>query len=146
MNQSALTPERQKMLSVGCRDLMLHRARLQFATAFDRLAEILLDNASKTFEPKVVNSLMEARAVLQRERGSLSEGFSKALQDRIDGKQALDIPDSSTGTPTTSGLKLQSVEVLDEVVAARSLAKSIESAALNDLPPFHQRFSSTREL
>lgn len=121
---------------------MLHRARLQLATALDRLAEILLDNASKSFEPKVVSSLMEARAILQRERLSLSERFSKALSDRIDGKLPPEIKEPEG--KNSGELSLQSVEVLDEVVAARSLAKSIESASLNDLPPLHQRISSLR--
>lgn len=132
------------MLLAGCRDLMLHRARLQLATAIDRLAEVLLENASKSFEPRVVNGLMEARAVLQRERVTISEEFTTSLEERIDGKQALDIPDSKFGQTLTGGLKLQSMEVLDEVVAARSLAKSIESASLNDLPPLHQRMAGLR--
>jgi Protein of unknown function (DUF1631) len=144
MNPSAQTPERRKMLLAGCRDLMLHRARLQLATAIDRLAEVLLDNASKSFEPKVVNALMESRAVLQRERVTISEDFTKSLQERIDGKQALDIPDTPVAQTLTGGLQLQSMEVLDEVVAARSLAKSIESSSLNDLPPLHQRLASLR--
>lgn len=139
MNQQPLSAERRKVLLGGCRDLMLHRARLQLATAFDRLAEVLIENASKSFEPKVVSGLMEARAVLQRERASLSENFSAALQDRLDGK----VPPEISGPPTQSGeLKLQSVEVLDEVVSARSLAKSIESSALSDLPPLHQRVAA----
>ncbi|TAG79251.1 MAG: DUF1631 family protein [Burkholderiales bacterium] len=138
MNQQPLSAERRKVLLGGCRDLMLHRARLQLATAFDRLAEVLIENASKSFEPKVVSGLMEARSVLQRERASLSENFSASLQDRLSGK----VPPEISGPPTQSGeLKLQSVEVLDEVVSARSLAKSIESSALGDLPPFHQRIA-----
>jgi hypothetical protein len=142
MNQVAASKDRSKLLLGGCRDLMLHRARLQLATALDRLAEILLDNASKSFEPKVVSSLMEARAILQRERLSLSERFSKALSDRIDGKLPPEIKEPEG--KNSGELSLQSVEVLDEVVAARSLAKSIESASLNDLPPLHQRISSLR--
>lgn len=142
MNQVAASKDRTKLLLGGCRDLMLHRARLQLATALDRLAEVLLDNASKSFEPKVVSSLMEARAILQRERLNLSEKFSAALSDRIDGKVSPEIKE-----PEGKGsgeLSLQSMEVLDEVVAARSLAKSIESSSLNDLPPLHQRVASLR--
>jgi hypothetical protein len=142
MNQPDLTAQRRKLLLEGCRDLMLHRARLQLATAFDRLAEVLLDNASKSFEPKVVGSLMDARAILQKERLALSEAFSGSLQDRIDGKQSLDLPEPEGHKGGT--LELQSMEGLDEIVAARSLAKSIESAALNDLPPLHQRVSNLR--
>jgi Protein of unknown function (DUF1631) len=142
MNQAVLSAERRKLLQVGCRDLMLHRARLQLATALDRLAEVLLDNASKSFEPKVVSSLMDARAILQKERLALSESFSAALQERIEGKQPLDIPDPSEHKEGT--LELQSFEGLDEVVAARSLAKSIESASLSDLPPLHQRMANLR--
>ncbi len=139
MNSSQSTVDRRKLLFNGCRDLMLHRARLQLATALDRLAEVLIENASKSFEPRVVGGLMEARALLQRERAALTENFTKLLQDRIDGK----IPPEISGPSTQSGeLKLQSVEVLDEVVAARSLAKSIESASLSDLPPFHQRIAA----
>jgi Protein of unknown function (DUF1631) len=142
MNQTASSVDRRKLLLSGCRDLMLHRARLQLATALDRLAEVLLENASKSFEPKVVSTLMDARALLQRERLSISETFSSELLDRIDGKVA---PDIKAPTEDKAGeLQLQSVEVLDEVVAARSLAKSIESASLNDLPPLHQRISSLR--
>jgi hypothetical protein len=141
MSQAATT-DRSKLLLGGCRDLMLHRARLQLATALDRLAEVLLDNASKSFEPKVVGSLMDARAILQRERLNLSEKFSTLLGDRIDGKLPPEIrePETKNG----GALSLQSVEVLDEVVAARSLAKSIESSSLNDLPPLHQRIASLR--
>ncbi len=142
MNQNASSIDRHKLLLGGCRDLMLHRARLQLATALDRLAEVLLENASKSFEPKVVSTLMEARALLQKERLALSETFSSELSDRIDGKTAPDI--TAPAEEKAGELQLQSVEVLDEVVAARSLAKSIESASLNDLPPLHQRISSLR--
>jgi Protein of unknown function (DUF1631) len=142
MNQNVSSADRQKLLLGGCRDLMLHRARLQLATALDRLAEVLLENASKSFEPKVVSTLMEARALLQKERLLLSETFSSELLDRIDGKTPPDI--AAPAGEKAGELQLQSVEVLDEVVAARSLAKSIESASLNDLPPLHQRISSLR--
>jgi Protein of unknown function (DUF1631) len=142
MNQNASSIDRQKLLLGGCRDLMLHRARLQLATALDRLAEVLLENASKSFEPKVVNTLMDARALLQKERLALSETFSSELLDRIDGKVPPNI--RAPADEKVGELKLQSVEVLDEVVAARSLSKSIESSSLNDLPPLHQRISSLR--
>ncbi|MGL4231474.1 MAG: DUF1631 family protein [Casimicrobium sp.] len=137
MNENVASVERRKMLLGGCRDLMLHRSRLQLATALDRLAEVLLENASKTFEPKVANSMIDARGVLQKERAALTENFTKALQDRLDGKVSPDIAEPAEQKLDT--LELQTVESLDEVVAARSLAKSIESASLQDLPPLHQR-------
>ncbi len=143
MNQPVQTAERRKMLLAGCRDLMLHRARLQLATALDRLAEVLLENASKSFEPKVVGNLMDGRAVLQSDRLALSEAFSDFLQKRIDGKIPPDIT-APAKEAAAADLQLQSMEVLDEVVSARSLAKSIESASLQDLPPLHQRMAALR--
>ncbi len=119
---------------------MLHRASLQLAAALDRLAEILLDHASKSFETKVVNNLMDARAVLQRERLQISETFGQALLDRINGKREPGIPTPKDAP--SSELSLQSEEVLDEFVAARSLSRSIESACLADVPAFHQRVAS----
>lgn len=119
---------------------MLHRASLQLAAALDRLAEILLDHASKSFETKVVNTLMDARAVLQRERLSISENFGQALLDRMTGKREPGIPTPKEAS--NAELSLQSEEVLDEYVAARSLSRSIESACLADVPAFHQRVAS----
>jgi hypothetical protein len=133
------SPARPDLLA-GCRDLMLHRASLQLAAALDRLAEILLDHASKSFETKVVNNLMDARAVLQRERLQISESFGQALLDRINGKREPGIPGPKDAP--SSELSLQSEEVLDEFVAARSLSRSIESACLADVPAFHQRVAT----
>lgn len=122
---------------------MLHRTRLQLASAMDRLAEVLLDSASKSFEPKVVGTLMEARGLLQSERAAITESFSEALALRIDGKRVPGIPERKESA-AASELSLQSDEVLDEHVAARGLSRSIESACLADVPPFHQRVAFLR--
>jgi hypothetical protein len=142
MTTPILSAERKKTMLTGCRDLMLHRTRLQLATAMDRLAEVLLDSASKSFEPKVVSTLMESRGLLQAERAAITESFSEALAARIDGKRATGIPDRKV--EAVDQLSLQSDEVLDEFVAARSLSRSIESACLADVPPFHQRIAFLR--
>jgi hypothetical protein len=142
MTTPTLSAERKKSMLSGCRDLMLHRTRLQLAAALDRLAEVLLDSASKSFEPKVVGTLMEGRGILQAERASISEGFADALAARIDGKRATGIPERRVDA--VDQLSLQSDEVLDEFVAARSLSRSIESSCLADVPPFHQRIAFLR--
>ncbi len=142
MTTPNLNADRKNLMLSGCRDLMLHRTRLQLATAMDRLAEVLLDSASKSFEPKVVSTLMESRGLLQSERAAITESFSEALAARIDGKRATGIPDRKV--ESTDDLSLQSDEVLDEFVAARSLSRSIESACLADVPPFHQRIAFLR--
>ncbi len=120
------------------RDLMLHRATLQLAAALDRLAEMLLDLASHTFDQRQVANLLDARSVLLQERANLSDGFVRRLGERIDRRAAVE--------PAAEGfvdgaLELQSVELLDEQVAARTLARNIESAALGDLPTLHQRMA-----
>ena len=121
------------------RDLMLHRATLQLAAALDRLAEMLLDLASHTFDQRQVATLLDARAVLMQERANLSDGFVRRLGERIDRRSVGDVFLSSV---VDGSLELQSVDVLDEQVAARTLARNIESAALGDLPTLHQRIAT----
>lgn len=118
---------------------MLHRSNLQLAAALDRLTDLLIDNATKAFEPKVVSALLDARSTLLRVRADLSGTFAEELTQRLDGRKSCAMP---TGTESqTSELSLQSDDVLDEYVAARTLARSIESACLSQLPPFHQKIA-----
>ncbi len=118
---------------------MLHRSNLQLAAALDRLTDLLIDNATKAFEPKVVSALLDARSTLLRVRADLSGTFAEELTQRLDGRKSCAMP---TGTESqTAELSLQSDDVLDEYVAARTLARSIESACLSQLPPFHQKIA-----
>ncbi|MBL8311250.1 MAG: DUF1631 family protein [Burkholderiales bacterium] len=126
----------------GCRDLMLHRSNLQFAAAFDRLSDLLMDNAVKVYEPKAVSALLDARSSLTRLRGAISAAFADELAARLDGKVPCAIP-TAAASPAME-LSLQSDAVLDEYVAARALARAIESASLNELPPLHQRIASIK--
>ncbi len=115
---------------------MQHRCSLQLAAAFDRLSDMLMETASKSYELNVVNGLLDARSTLLRTRGSIAETFTDELTARLDGKKPCVIPGAEQ--PQASGLSLQTDEVLDEYVAARSLARSIESACLSELPSLHQ--------
>lgn len=126
----------------GCRDLMLHRSNLQFAAAFDRLSDVLMDNATKIYEPKAVSALLDARSALTRLRGNISATFADELAARLDGKVPCAIP-TATAAPSME-LSLQTDAVLDEYVAARALARTIESASLNELPSLHQRIASIK--
>lgn len=120
----------------ACRDLMQHRCSLQLAAAFDRLSDLLMDAAGKTYESKTVNGLLDARSALLRSRGAIADAFTEELTQRLDGKKPCIMPGASA--PQTGTLSLQSDEVLDEYVSARSLARSIESACLGELPGLHQ--------
>lgn len=123
----------------ACRDLMLHRSNLQMAAAFDRLSDILLDNASKLYDPRVVSGLLDARSMLLRERAAIAESFASELTLRLNNRKPCLIP---TGpTKEVSELSLQSDDVLDEYVSARAVARAIESACLGELPVFHQKIA-----
>ncbi|HPG61672.1 MAG TPA: DUF1631 family protein [Casimicrobium sp.] len=128
----------------ACRDLMQHRCSLQLAAAFDRLSDMLMENASKSYEPKVVNGLLDARSALLRTRGSMAETFTEELTARLDGKKPCVIPGAAL--PQTGSLSLQTDEVLDEYVSARSLARSIESACLGELPSLHQNIAYLKRI
>ncbi|MCS6995776.1 MAG: DUF1631 domain-containing protein [Casimicrobiaceae bacterium] len=117
------------------RDLMVHRSSLQLAAALDRLADALLEQATQNFEPRLVATLLDARALLQQHRAALSEEFLKRLTRRID--QGVNTELTQEATPTQ--LELQSIDVLDEQVAARTLARNIEGAIVGDLPLLHAR-------
>ena len=123
----------------ACRDLMLHRSNLQFAAAFDRLADILLDSAAKEYAPRAVGSLLDARSSLLRLRANIAEAFAEQLTLRLNGRKPCTVPTASAAAGDE--LSLQSNEVLDEFVAARALARSIESTALAELPALHQRIA-----
>lgn len=123
----------------GCRDLMLHRSNLQLAAAFDRLSDLLIDNATKAYEPKQVSALLDARSMLLRLRGAIAASFADELTQRADGRKSCAMP---TGVEkAVEELSLQSDDVLDEYVTARALARSIESACLGELPSFHQKIA-----
>ncbi len=137
--RSLNTPLNANQILASTRDLMLHRATLQLAAAIDRLAEMLLDLASHTFDQRQVATLLDARALLLQERAKLSDGFVRRLGERIDRRATTDW--LNPPVPAKGSLELQSVDLLDEQVAARALARNIESAALGDLPTLHQRMS-----
>lgn len=123
----------------ACRDLMLHRCNLQMAAAFDRLSDILLDNASKTYGTREVSVLLDARSGLLRLRAQIAEAFTSELTLRLNNRKSCLIP---TSPPKPSQeLSLQAAEVLDEYVAARAVSRSIESTCLNELPVFHQKIA-----
>ena len=86
---TATTPAASAMPTIAilnaCRDLMLHRSNLQLAAAFDRLADILLDNAAKEYAPRVVGSLLDARSGLLRLRAAIAETFAEELTLRLNG-------------------------------------------------------------
>lgn len=123
----------------ACRDLMLHRSNLQMAASFDRLSDILLDNAAKAYEPKVVGSLLDARSVLLRERAAIAETFASELTLRLNNRKPCLIP--TAPSKEAEELSLQTDDVLDEYVSARAVARSIESACLGELPVFHQKIA-----
>ena len=145
---SATTPAASAMPTIAIlnasRDLMLHRSNLQLAAAFDRLADILLDNAAKEYAPRVVGSLLDARSGLLRLRAAIAETFAEELTLRLNGRKPCGVP-----TAPAQGeheLSLQSADVLDEYVAARTLARSIESTALGELPVFHQKIAFLKRM
>jgi hypothetical protein len=128
----------------ACRDLMLHRSSLQFAAAFDRLADILLELAAKEYAPRTVGSLLDARSALLRLRGEIANAFTDQLTLRLNGRKPCLVP---TGPMNTgSELSLQSDDVLDEYMSARNVMRSIESSTLGDLPLLHQRMAFLKRM
>ena len=123
----------------ACRDLMLHRCNLQMAAAFDRLSDILLDNASKIYSPREVGVVLDARSSLLRLRAQIAETFTSELTLRLNNRKPCLIPTSPV--KVSQELSLQAEEVLDEYVSARAVARSIESTCLNELPIFHQKIA-----
>ena len=123
----------------ACRDLMLHRCNLQMAAAFDRLSDILLDNASKLYAPREVGNMLDARSGLLRLRAQIAESFTSELTLRLNNRKPCLIPTSPQ--KQSEELSLQADAVLDEYVAARAVARSIESTCLNELPIFHQKIA-----
>jgi Protein of unknown function (DUF1631) len=123
----------------ACRDLMLHRCNLQMAAAFDRLSDILLDNASKIYSPREVGVVLDARSSLLRLRAQIAETFTSELTLRLNNRKSCLIP--TAPNKASQELSLQAEEVLDEYVSARAVARSIESTCLNELPIFHQKIA-----
>ena len=109
------------------------------AASFDRLSDILLDNAAKAYEPRVVGSLLDARSVLLRERAAIAETFASELTLRLNNRKPCLIP--TAPAKEESELSLQTDDVLDEYMAARAVARAIESACLSELPVFHQKIA-----
>ena len=128
----------------ACRDLMLHRSNLQMAAAFDRLSDILLDNAAKEYAPRVVGSLLDARSGLLRLRAAIAESFAEQLTLRLNGRKSCLVP--TAPAQVNDELSLQSDDVLDEYVSARTLARSIESTALGQLPVLHQKIAFLKRM
>jgi hypothetical protein len=141
-NKSASIPT--SSILTGCRDLMLHRSSLQFAAAFDRLADILLDLAAKEYASRTVGSLLDARSALLRLRSDIAHAFTEQLALRLNGRKPCLVPTGPMNAD--SELSLQSDDVLDEYMSARSVMRSIESSTLGDLPVLHQRIAFLKRL
>ena len=144
MSSEAATPTLSAVtIFNACRDLMLHRCNLQMAAAFDRLSDILLDNAAKSYAPRIVGTILDARSSLLRLRAQIAETFTSELTLRMNNRKSCLIP--TAPAKASDELSLQAEEVLDEYVAARGVARSIESTCLNELPIFHQKIAYLKQ-
>lgn len=105
----------------------------------DRIAEAMRHEVVSAPDTESAESLRQMLVALQSSRVRLRDEFVRQLLLRIDRQVPCEL--RARTDQSAHALSLQSVEVVDEYVAARSLVQAIDSGALDELPLFHLRLT-----
>ena len=121
----------------ACRDMMSERATLVLEAALDRVADLLKADSVSAGDEDSAEAIRKSLVALRVSRTHLHAGFHRELLSRLDFATPCTLR-AKLGA-ASKGLSLQSDEVIDEYVAASSLAHLIDSECLDQMMPMHQR-------
>ncbi len=117
-----------------CRDLAIHRLLIAFSAMLDRVADTLMDRASKTDVRDEQQMFLDARAVLKQDRSALMTDFEKKLRRKVDDRIAgREEPKPDFSKVDTSKLTLVDTSAMDESVLTGNITRVVENLCHDEL-------------
>ena len=121
----------------ACVGVMSEHASLRIEAALDRVADLLKADSIAAVDEESAENIRRSLVALRAGRTEIRAGFARELLARLEFKVACGLRTKLTAGG--KGLSLQAGEVIDEYVAASSLAHLIDSECLDQMMPMHQR-------
>ena len=118
---------------------MSEHASLRIDAALDRVAELLKADSIAAVDEESAENIRRSLVALRAGRTEIRAGFARELLARLEFKVACGLRTKLAAGG--KGLSLQAGEVIDEYVAASSLAHLIDSECLDQMMPMHQRIT-----
>ena len=128
-------PARELARILGeCRDMAVHRLSASFGQILDRVAEMLMERASKSDVREEQQVFLDARGTLRGERPALMAEFERQLRklidDRIAGKTE---PKQDFRNVDASKLTLVETVSMDEEVLNGNITRVVENLCHDEL-------------
>ncbi|HEX7329150.1 MAG TPA: DUF1631 family protein [Casimicrobiaceae bacterium] len=117
-----------------CRDLAVHRLLLTFTSLQDRVSDMLLERAGKSFVRDEQQLFLEARQTLKVERPALMAAFEKLLRSGIEARIASE-PGSRADFSKLDADELSLVDLttLNQSVIVGNIVRSVENICHDEL-------------
>ena len=122
-----------------CLAVMSEHATLRIEAALDRVADLLKADSVAAGDGESAEGIRKSLVALRAARTDIRAGFARELLSRLEFKSACGLRTKLAAGG--KGLSLQAGEVIDEYVAASSLAHLIDSECLDQMMPMHQRIT-----
>jgi hypothetical protein len=127
-------PRENARILADCRDLAVHRLLLSFSSVLDKIADLLMDRASKSDIRDEQQLFLDARQALKVERANLMAEFEKKLRriidDRIAGKEE---PKADFSKIDSTKLTLVDTTSMDESVITGNIIRIVENMCHDEL-------------
>ena len=127
-------PREAHKILADCRDLCVRRLHEAFSDILAKLADTLMDRASRTDVRDEQQMFLDARGMLHGQKGTLLADFEKRVRKRIDDVVAGRSEDKPDFAAVTSGqLTLVETATMDETVIRGNLKRVIENVCYDEL-------------
>ena len=127
-------PREMSKILGDCRDLAIHRLTIAFQAMLDRIADALMDRASRTDIRDEQQMFLDARGVLKQERQALMSDFEQRLRRRVDDRIAgREDPKADFSKVDTSKLTLVDTSAMDEAVLTGNITRVVENLCHDEL-------------
>jgi hypothetical protein len=128
-------PPRELLKILGdCRDIAVHRLLQSFAPMLDRVADALMERASRTDVREEQQLFLDARDTLRHERSTLLGEFERRLRMRIDdGIAGREARKADFSRLDATKLTLVDEQAMDETVITGNLTRVIDNHCQEEL-------------
>jgi hypothetical protein len=127
-------PREMARILSDCRDLAVHRLLLSFSSVLDKIADLLMDRASKSDIRDEQQLFLDARQALKTERANLMAEFERKLRriidERIAGKTEAKADFSKIDS---TQLTLVDTSSMDESVITGNIVRIVENLCHDEL-------------
>ena len=127
-------PRENARILADCRDLAVHRLLLSFSSVLDKIADLLMDRASKSDIRDEQQLFLDARQALKIERSNLMAEFERRLRRIIDERVAGKVEAKADFSKIDSTkLTLVDTSSMDESVITGNIIRIVENLCHDEL-------------